>query len=501
MNTAAPPTVHRRALRWLIGQRRRLSVLLVCGFGLATMSTCSPRLSALEEIKALGALRVITTNSPTTYYVGAGGPAGFEYDLAKVFADSLGVQLQVVIADSTAEALRMLLDGRGHLAAARIAVSEERERAVRFSSPVMSVEPQLVYQMGRRKPRHLGELEGRLRVPAGGASAEMLQNFKAGSYPDLVWEESADQDIEELLYLVAAGDLDYTIASSDVVAIHQRYNPRLRVAFTLAGSQKVAWALRPGPDASLFEEVENYLARREADEMARLRDRYFGHSEQVDYVSTITLVKHLESRLPPLRETFVKAAESVGVDWRLLAAMGYQESHWNPAAVSPTGVRGIMMLTMDTAAFLRVTDREDPVQSIFGGARYFRQLLDQLPPEIQEPERTWMALAAYNMGIGHLLDAREVTRRTGGDPNRWLDVRNALPLLTQAKWNRTLKYGYARGYEAITYVGNVRTYYDMLIWMLGDQMGAPQGEVEPPLEIPDVQPEDVTPLNITSPVL
>jgi membrane-bound lytic murein transglycosylase F len=160
-----------------------------------------------------------------------------------------------------------------------------------------------------------------------------------------------------------------------------------------------------------------------------------------------------------------------------------------------------MMLTMDTAAFLRVTDREDPVQSIFGGARYFRQLLDQLPPEIQEPERTWMALAAYNMGIGHLLDAREVTRRTGGDPNRWLDVRNALPLLTQAKWNRTLKYGYARGYEAITYVGNVRTYYDMLIWMLGDQMGAPQGEVEPPLEIPDVQPEDVTPLNITSPVL
>jgi membrane-bound lytic murein transglycosylase F len=493
MNPAATPTAFRRTHDWIWRRRRRLALLTVCAAGLAAMSTCSPRLGLLDEIRALGALRVITTNSPTTYYVGAGGPAGFEYELANGLAAQLGVKLEVVIAPSTGAALNMLREGRGHLAAARITVSEERARAVHFSMPIMTVEPQLVYAMGQRKPKHLGELEGVLRVPAAGASAEMLHALKAERFPDLHWEESPDQDTEELLYLVANGQLDYTIASSDVVSIHQRYNPKLRVAFTLSGSQSVAWALPPGPDRSLAGAVDNFLAARSEAELAQLRDRYFGRSEQVDYVSTITLVKHLDSRLPPLRQAFVDAAQAHGLDWRLLAAMGYQESHWNPAAVSPTGVRGIMMLTLDTAALLRVADREDPVQSIMGGARYFRQIV--------EPERTWMALAAYNIGIGHLQDARLLTRRAGNDPNRWLDVRNALPLLTQSKWYSQLKYGYARGYEAITYVGNVRTYYDMLIWMLGDQAGAPQGEVEPPLEIPHVRPEDLAPLNITSPVL
>lgn len=501
MNAGATPTTKNRIGLWLRQRWQPLLALFLAAMTLAALSTCSPRMGALDEVRALGALRVITTNSPTTYYVGAGGPAGFEHDLAKGFAEHLGVNLEIVVAPSAADALRMLQEGRGHVAAAGIAISPQWEKQVRFTPPVMKVVPQLVGVMGQPKPKDLGSLRGLLKVPAGSAYAEMLARLKAERYPELAWEESKDEDTEELLYEVANTQLSYTIASSEVVAMHQRYYPRLRVAFPITSAQELAWALPAGRDNSLLDKARDYLEGLNKNEIARLRDRYFSHAEQVDYVSVVTLAEHIRTRLPPLQEAFMQAAEKHGLDWKLLAAMGYQESHWRADAISPTGVRGIMMLTLDTAALLKVSNREDPVQSIFGGARYFRQLLDQMPKDVEEPERTWMALAAYNMGMGHLLDARWLTKRTGGDPLRWLDVRNALPLLTQSKWYGQLKFGYARGYEAVTYVSNVRTYYDMISWVSSGAVGAPQGDIEPPLSVPHVKPEDLAPLNINSPLL
>jgi membrane-bound lytic murein transglycosylase F len=149
----------------------------------------------------------------------------------------------------------------------------------------------------------------------------------------------------------------------------------------------------------------------------------------------------------------------------VLAAIGYQESHWDPEAISRTGVRGLMMLTEDTAASLNVTDRQNPAQSISGGARYFAQILKLLPEQIKQPERTWFALAAYNQGISHLEDARQLVAASGGDPDRWLDVRNALPLLSRPQWFTQTRAGYARGREAVNFVSNVRNYYDILSWL------------------------------------
>ena len=232
-------------------------------------------------------------------------------------------------------------------------------------------------------------------------------------------------------------------------------------------------------------------------ELAQLRDRYFGHIEQVDYLSAVTLATHVDTRLPRYREVFERAAQEFDLDWRLLAAIGYQESHWDPAAVSPTGVKGIMQLTLQTAKFLKVSDREDPTQSIMGGARYIRRLIDIIPDEVPHPDRVWLALAAYNMGYGHVIDVRELTRRRGGDSRRWVDVRANLRLLTQPRWHQQTKHGYARGHEAETYVGNVRTYYDMLVYIFGDAPTSPAGESDAPAQ-PEVQPD---PLNIRTPVL
>ena len=151
--------------------------------------------------------------------------------------------------------------------------------------------------------------------------------------------------------------------------------------------------------------------------------------------------------------------------------MGYQESHWNPDAVSPTGVRGIMMLTEATARQLGVEDRVDPRQSIFGGARYLRRIKRKIPERIAEPDRTWLALAAYNIGFGHLEDARILTQANGGDPDRWEDVREHLPLLADPKWHTRTRHGYARGGQPVHYVENIRYYYDVLLWLDERQLG------------------------------
>ena len=463
---------------------------------LMTLSTCSPRVSIIEQVQALGSLRVATINSPTTYYEGPAGPTGFEYELAQGMAQELGVELELIMVSTPTEALQAVQTGRAHLAAAGLSVTPLRTQAVQFSRPILSVTPQLVYRMGGSRPDGPADVGDGLVVARNSAGAEHLAVLKE-RVPSLKWSETDDAETEELLLKVANGEIAYTVAPSDVVAINQRYYPQLRVAFDIAEAQDVAWALAHGADTTLFNKVQHYLSGMSEADFAQLRDRYFGHVEQVDYLGAVALADHVDTRLPKYRRLFEKAGRQFGMDWRLLAAIGYQESHWDPKAVSPTGVRGIMQLTAQTAKFLNVANREDPAQSILGGARYVRRLIDLVPGDVPEPDRTWLALAAYNMGYGHLLDVRELTRQRGGDPSRWVDVRATLPLLTQPRWHQKTKHGYARGHEAETYVGNVRTYYDMLVYLFGDPPQPTRPSDVPPPE--EEEPED--PLNIRTPVL
>ncbi|MDB5971957.1 MAG: rane-bound lytic murein transglycosylase [Hydrocarboniphaga sp.] len=470
------------------------------------LTTCTPSVSSLEKVRKTGVLRVATVNSPTTYYQGPDGPTGFEYDLAQGLADKLGVELQIEVAASPPAALDMVRSGQVDVAAASLGVTALRGQHVRFSRPVLTVVPQLVYRMGTTQPENLGGLGGRLVVPAGSSQAEQLASLHAHN-PGLVWQESGDDDSEDLLEKVASGEIDYTVANSDLIAINQRYYPKLRVAFALADSQDLAWAFSQDRDPSLFDAAGEYLNSIGDTELARLRDRHFGHIEQVDTLGAVALATHAQTRLPRYRAAFEKAARKYGLDWRLLAAISYQESHWDPAAVSPTGVRGIMQLTAQTALHLKVADREDPLQSIGGGAMYLRTIIDQLPEEVAEPDRTWLALVAYNMGVAHLNDVRDLTSSLGGDGTRWLDVRGSLPLLGQPKWYKQTRHGYARGRQAMQFVGNVRTYYDMLVWLTdgsnGSTRNVPQGVLMTPAIAP---PEDLMPsaeqiLKIRSPIL
>ncbi|MEJ2382707.1 MAG: membrane-bound lytic murein transglycosylase MltF [Gammaproteobacteria bacterium] len=453
---------------------RALTAVLV----LSLLAGCNgPPKNLLERIKQRGVLVVATRNSPTTYYVGPDGKTGLEYDLASGFAKRLGVKLRIVVPDRFDQIIPMVASGEADLAAAGLTVTEARTKQVRFGPHYQDITQQVVYRRGSSRPRDIEDLTGGiLEVVAGSSHASELKRL-AKDHPDLRWKADKDMDSEELLYLVWQQLIDYTVADSNEVALNQRFYPELRVAFNLTDPQPLAWAFARGSDDSLYNAANQYFADlKKSGDLEQLIDRYYGHVEDFDYVGTRLYLRHIKLRLPRLEPYFQAAGRKTGLDWRLLAAMGYQESHWNPKARSPTGVRGIMMLTLTTAKQLDVDNRLDPEQSIIGGARYFAHVKDRIPDRIPEPDRTWLALAAYNVGFGHLEDARKLTKMRGGDPDKWVDVKKTLPLLSQKKWYKRTRFGYARGREPVIYVENIRSYYDLLVWTDGQQ----HNPVKPP---------------------
>lgn len=440
---------------------RRIYIILF----LIAITGCSGERTLLEEIRESGELVVVTRNSPTTYYLGPDGPTGFEYDLAREFADYLDVELRVVMPDSFNRILPMVASGEAHFAAAGLTITDVRKMIVRFAPSYQSITPQLVYRTTTTEPAGLGDLDGILEVVAGSSHEERLKQLKATEYPDLSWRANRELDSEALLHLVWEQVIDYTIADSNEIAINQRFYPELRTAFAISDPQPLAWAFARGPDTSLYDEAKQFFFElRNNGRLAQIIERYYGHVQDFDYVGTRRYLRHIQLRLPEYTGIFRQAAKKNGLDWRLLAAVGYQESHWRPDARSPTGVRGIMMLTLNTVKYLGLDDRLDPVQSIHGGAEYLRMMVEKIPERIPEPDRTWLALAAYNVGFGHLEDARRLTEANGADPDRWVDVKEHLPLLTQKKWYQHTRFGYARGHEPVQYVENIRSYYDILVW-------------------------------------
>jgi membrane-bound lytic murein transglycosylase F len=331
------------------------------------------------------------------------------------------------------------------------------------------VQPQVVYRVGDRRPRAAEDLLGQeITVISGSSHAERLLDLRR-RYPGLQWTEESDVESEELLYRVTQRQLNYTVADSNEVALNRRFYPELRVGFEVGPAEAVAWAFPHGEDDSLLDAATMFFEQIEADgRLNRIMRRYYGATDRFDYVGTRTFLRHIDSRLPRYRVMFLDAARESDIDWRLLAAVAYQESHWNQDAVSYTGVRGLMMLTTHTAEQVGIEDRTDPASSVLGGARYLAWMKTRIPERIPEPDRTWMALAAYNVGLGHLEDARKLAQSQGLDPDHWPDVRETLPLLSQRRWYQQTEYGYARGREPVRYVDNIRSYYDVLIWMTSD---------------------------------
>lgn len=458
---------------------RVLLIMILAGL----IGTCSSAPSILEQVLETGELRVVTRDSPTSFTIGPNGPSGPEYDLAQAFADELGVELVIEPVDSVSEIVPKIVSGDAHMAAAGLSITESRREYLNFGHPYKSVDVHLIYKLGTGKPRSVEDILARsIEVVASSSHVDLLTSLQT-VYPELSWVENADVEFADLLAKVAMDDIDLTVADSPDFNIQRHFYPDLRVALDLEIGDPVAWAFPKGTGDSLLARADDFLIHaRRTGVLARVQDRYFGHTRKFDYVGTRNFIRHYEKRLPRYRLMFEQAGRRWGVDWRLLAAIGYQESHWRAQAVSPTGVRGIMMLTKATADYLRIEDRLDPESSIFGGARYFVRQTERVADSVGEPDRTWMALAAYNVGFNHIKDARMITEWEGGNPDSWIDLRKALPLLAQRKWYSRVPYGYARGWEPVLYVNNIRAYYNILKWLTANEETPGGNELEEQLD-------------------
>ncbi len=444
--------------------------------------------TAEERVQRSGELRGAMLTPMQDSRNGDLGSLGLEHDLVRHFAETLGVTPVFLLTDSKAELFRSVAAGDAHLAIGGLSVSDRRNRTFRYTKPFLEVDRQLIYRFGNPTPAGFDQVvsngDGELAVLAHSPHAERLRELRDQRHPELDWTEVASGSPEELLFRVWNRELDFTVANSIDVMRTQRYYPELRVAFNLDEGIPLRWVLPADADDTLLVAADRFIANAQQNGLlAYLQEKHLGHLREFDYVGARVFLRHVTERLPEFRPLFREAAREQELDWRLLAAIGYQESHWNPRAVSPTGVRGVMMLTQRTASDLGVTDRLDPTQSIHGGARYFRSLRERIPERIEEPARTWFALAAYNVGMGHLEDARRLTDTRGGDPDAWTDVKETLPLLADPEWHSRTRYGYARGWEPVIYVAQVRTYYELLL-RIADQHDSPVPASTEPSGIP-----------------
>jgi len=432
---------------------------------LLILTACSSPKTTLEEIQESGELKVITRNGPTTFYEGPHGPTGFEYELIDRFSKYIGVKTRFIIPKYFSEIIPAIEAGKADIAAAGLTVTDARKVKVRFSSAYQTINSQIIYLSGKHKPRKVIDLIDKdIAVIAGSSHEENLNSLK-DLHPLLTWQSVQHSSLEELMQLIIKEEIDYTVGDSNDIAINRRYYPKIKIGFNLSKPQTLAWALPHSQDNSLYYKTIDFFAELiDSGELELLLERYYGHTDRLNFVDRRTFWRHTNSRLPQLLEYFSQASELTGYDWRLLAAIGYQESHWNPKAVSPTGVKGIMMLTLATAKQLGIKDRRIPKDSITGGAKYLKIIEKKIPKRIKRPDRTWLALAGYNIGFGHLEDARILTQRNGGNPDKWADVKKQLPNLSKPEIFKTLKYGYARGQDPVNYVDNIRNYYDLLQW-------------------------------------
>ncbi len=416
--------------------------------------------STLEEIKKEGKLIVLTRESPATLYYEHNQTKGFEYELTQKLADSMNIGVEYKIYDNNSELMSALANGEGHIAAPGLSLSSSKAEGFQLGPAYKSVDLKVVCNKKVALPVHDSQLSKHsLLVIANSANEQALKNLSY-QYPKLTWN-AQDATPEHVLKQINNGDYQCTVIDSSILKLHRLHYTQLAEAYTLAHSE-LAWLLPENSD-KLKVHLTEWLKRiKRQSILAALNERYFGFTEIYDYYDALVFKQRIKKRLPKYLSHFRKVGQDYQIPWSLLASVAYQESQWNPHAVSPTGVRGLMMLTKSTAQQLGIANRTNPRLSIRGGAKYLKLMLRQTSEEVDKNDRIWFALAAYNIGAGHVHDARKLARKLGKNPNTWADVKTIFPLLSKRRYFSQLKHGYARGNEPVRYIDRIRLYHRIL---------------------------------------
>jgi membrane-bound lytic murein transglycosylase F len=440
--------------------------LVLVAAGIAVAALVVPALTAeppgsLSGILRSGEITVITGRAPHHFHVYRNQPGGFDYELAREFARTLGVRLRVVAHDSWEEMVAALNAGDGDFIAAGTEITPSRARQVAFSAGYREVHEHLIGRRNQAPVLAPEALAGRtVDVGRGSPHHETLEALRAQGV-DVVIRARDNVSVEELIQQVARGDIDFTVANTGVALLNRRYHPAATLSARLRDDQPLGWAVHPQAQP-LLQQINAFLKSSAAS--GRLEDLYEKYHWSVgdfDYIDLKTYHARLRSRLPRFRPFIKAAAERNGFDWCLIAAQIYRESHLDPAARGANDAQGLMQIRPGTARALKLSDPFDPVGNIRAGVQYLKALYDRFEGSEAE-DRLMIALAAYNAGPGHVMDAQALAARQGWDPLRWESVARALPLLRERRHYREAEHGFCRGDIPVAYVKHIRIYYDIL---------------------------------------
>lgn len=467
MDDGTGPSPDRRAV-WL-GGIAVLAYLAVCGWFVyisspseaAFLPTRLDEPLPLQRILTTGILTAIIPNNTDCYHLNREEAVGLEYELTRRFADFLGVDLRVAAADSWQDMLEHLERGEGDIVAAGMPPQPGSRVPVMFSRGHLATRQQLVLRRGSRKIRGVSELAGKtVHVARGSVYRYTLERLqRAGIDVHIVLVD--DVTTEMLIRMVADGEIAATVAYDHILRINRRYYPRAVAAGPIAQEENLAWAVPPNAHR-LLDRIDRFFKNiSKTGQLEQIYRRHYEAAERFEYVDARLFERRLTLRLPRFRNLVETAAETHGFDWRLIVAQMYQESHLDPQARSMAGAAGLMQLTPAIVEDYEILDPSDPAQNVEAGVAYLKSLHD-IFDEAMGVDRLKIALASYNIGLGHVYDAREIARQKGLDPNRWDSLARTLPLLAQPSYYRDARHGYCRGRQPVQYVERVLFYFGIL---------------------------------------
>ena len=434
-----------------------------------------------ETEKNYASIKVALRVNPASYYWQDGQATGFDYILLQSFADHTNMKIEIVPVATAAEAIDLLKDEKVDMAAGALGMAQHYTEHFEVSDPYYLSKQYMIYRYPDTKPAHFGKTSpSDIDISANPNHIELLEKLSREhkvldeslgredpeDANDSPWYLHPDTPSYKLIEMVNLGLVRYTLADAyELSATHFLY-PYVKIAFTASEKAPVVWLFNHTPAQATSQHLVHlandlFATLRENGELERITKSHSGHLELLPYAEKLTFIESAYRKLSKHKRYFKIAANRYHLDWKLIAAIAYQESHWNSRAVSPTGVKGIMMLTQEIAQLYKVHDRTDAYQSIMGGSRYLNELLGKIPPKIPAPDRVWMALAAYLAGYGHLVDAFRLTRERGANTTSWVELSHSLKLLQKPEWYRQSKYGKPRD-DVVLYINNIRNYHFLL---------------------------------------
>ena len=432
-------------------------------FVLINTNGCSKESSKLKQIKSNGILRIALVADPPHYFAKKKKKRGYDFELVSHYATSIDVELEIIKTNTSDEIIFLLNQGKvdiGILGSSPEFDQKNIKNVVTYNNSKWYV---IGNRANRQLPKSIDSIEPNTMIVANGSNASFILHSIEEDYSSLLWDELKNTNVRSILERINENHSKISIISEDIYVYYQYLFPETKKIFVLPIKYPSRWLVKNNNNLSFLYSINSFFNKyKQNGKLEKIGKTYYEHLNAFDYVDIRYYLKRIDKKLPKYKKYFVEAAKNSTLDARIIAAVSYQESHWNRKARSPTGVRGMMMLTLDTAKRVGVKNRLNAKQSIFGGAKYLKILYESLSNTIKEPDRLWFTLAAYNIGLGHVEDARTITKSQGDNPNSWIDVEKHIPKLSQKKWYKKTKYGFARGHESIEFVKRVRRYYDIL---------------------------------------